>query len=155
MSNARKTLVIGIGNPLRGDDGVGPMIANQIAWQQLPGVEAITVHQLVPELAEKLSQFPIVILIDALQCTNLDAPVLRRIAGEAPASQFSHQLSPTQLLEMAKTVSGRAPDAWLLTVPVSHLDVGEKLSGVAITNSQLAIRMIQSVASRQQHSDIC
>jgi hydrogenase maturation protease len=154
MSKARTILVIGIGNSLRGDDGVGPMIANHIARLRLPGVEAITAHQLVPELAEKLNQFSIVIFLDAVPSMN-DAPVFRRIAGEALVSQFSHQLSPTQLLKMAKTISGRTPDAWLLKVPVLQFEVGEELSRFAIANSQIAINMIQSLESRQLLSDIC
>ena len=40
-------LVIGIGNPLRGDDGVGALLAEQAGGR--------SVHQLTPELAAELA----------------------------------------------------------------------------------------------------
>ena len=39
-------LVIGYGNTLRSDDGVGPHIAQEVAAQGWPSVCSITVHQL-------------------------------------------------------------------------------------------------------------
>ena len=43
-------LVIGYGNELRGDDGLGPYIAARVEEQCLPHVRTLTVHQLTPEL---------------------------------------------------------------------------------------------------------
>jgi len=146
MSNSHSTLVVGIGNPLRGDDGVGPSIANRIAALRLPGVEAITVHQLLPELAARLPQYSTVIFIDAIPCANpKTGAALRRISGEGGPKRFSHQLAPTQLLEMAKTISVRVPDAWLLTISVSSFDICDNLSSVAIANSQLGINKVLSI----------
>ena len=46
-------LVIGYGNELRGDDGVGPRVARELSPRLGVsfGVSAIDVHQLMPELA--------------------------------------------------------------------------------------------------------
>ena len=35
------TLVIGVGNPDRGDDGVGPAVASRVAALGLPGVRVV------------------------------------------------------------------------------------------------------------------
>ena len=35
-------LVVGIGNPFRGDDGVGPLVASRVARLGLPGVQVVT-----------------------------------------------------------------------------------------------------------------
>ena len=40
-----RLLVIGYGNELRGDDGVGPWVARSVADWQVAGVEAVAVHQ--------------------------------------------------------------------------------------------------------------
>ena len=47
----KKTLVIGYGNTLRSDDGVGVWIAGQLAVLHLPNVDVRTCHQLFPELS--------------------------------------------------------------------------------------------------------
>jgi len=56
----RKRLVIGIGNPLRGDDGVGTWLAEQAAVltaAEPDGPVAVrSVQQLTPELAEELGR---------------------------------------------------------------------------------------------------
>ena len=41
-----KTLVIGYGNESRRDDGIGRYVVEQLAKQDLPGVELQTAHQL-------------------------------------------------------------------------------------------------------------
>jgi hydrogenase maturation protease len=59
------TLVIGYGNSLRGDDGVGPLVAEQVAEWNLPDVRSLSVHQLTPELASEMALAKTVIFIDA------------------------------------------------------------------------------------------
>ena len=45
-------LVIGIGNQLRKDDGIGPALVESLAERD--GVESCIVHQLTPELAMRV-----------------------------------------------------------------------------------------------------
>nr|MDQ2730551.1 hydrogenase maturation protease [Armatimonadota bacterium] len=59
-------LVIGYGNPLRRDDGLGPMAAQRLAALADPlRVQVLTPYQLSPELAEPISQARFVLFIDA------------------------------------------------------------------------------------------
>lgn len=151
MANSRTTLVVGIGNPLRGDDGVGPWISDEIEAMRLPGVETIAVHQLLPELAPRLAEFSSVILVDAVQCENRDdAPQLLRVAPERMSNHFSHLLTPARLLELSKPRSGEPPEIWLLSIPVSQFELGQNLSNVAIVNSCLALQLIQSVTGESR-----
>ena len=63
-------LVIGYGNTLRGDDGVGPRVAEAIHQLALPGVRALVCPMLTPELADPISRAHTVIFVDAA----VDAP---------------------------------------------------------------------------------
>ena len=56
-------LIVGYGNPLRGDDGVGQAVAQAFAEED--GVDALACHQLTPELAERFAAAARVVLIDA------------------------------------------------------------------------------------------
>ena len=48
----RRVLIIGYGNPLRADDGVGWQAARRLAeLRQDEFVETLALHQLTPELA--------------------------------------------------------------------------------------------------------
>ncbi len=67
-SAARGVLVIGYGNTLRGDDGVGQLVAVAVSKWQLPGVIALERHQLTAELAEPLSRAAIAIFVDSQAC---------------------------------------------------------------------------------------
>ena len=61
----QKILVIGYGNPLRGDDGFGSLAASYVKERQIPGVEVIVSHQLNPEHAALLPESSHAIFLDA------------------------------------------------------------------------------------------
>ena len=77
-------LVIGYGNTLRGDDGIGPAVAGEIDRLAVPGVRVIVVHQLTPELAADLAACRRAVFIDAattgeaVAVAHLSAPSLAR-----------------------------------------------------------------------------
>ena len=54
-------IVIGIGNELRGDDGIGPRVVDAIPVRA--ELETMTVHQLVPELADRIRTARCVLLM--------------------------------------------------------------------------------------------
>ncbi|EAV45491.1 Ni,Fe-hydrogenase maturation factor [Stappia aggregata IAM 12614] len=58
-------LLIGYGNPGRGDDGLGPALSEAIAARSLPGLEVDTDYQLVAEHALAVSSHDVVIFADA------------------------------------------------------------------------------------------
>jgi hydrogenase maturation protease len=136
------TLVIGYGNTLRGDDGVGPRVAEAVAALGLPGVRTLVCPQLSPEHAEPVARARLVIFVDAA----VDAPreVQRRHLEPADTTQLmAHAADPRTLLALARDVFGRAPEAWLLTIPVETLAFGETLSPAARRGLEAAVREIQ------------
>jgi hydrogenase maturation protease len=145
-------LVIGYGNPLRGDDGVGWRVAAAVA-AALPGgaAEVLTVHQLTPELAEPISRAERVIFIDAaaegeagaVSCFALED------AGRQPALQGSHLTTPDALLGMAAELFGRCPPAHMVTVVGESFELSESLSPVVEAAAIEAIaRVLELVTSR-------
>ncbi len=124
------TLIVGYGNPLRGDDGVGQAVARAFADEAaVDGVEAVACRLLTPELAERFAAAARVILIDA--AAGLEAgrvSVIPLQAGQAPSSSLGHHVDPRELLRMAQRLYGRSPEAYLVTVAASSLELGEGLS---------------------------
>jgi hydrogenase maturation protease len=115
----RNRLVIGIGNPLRGDDGVGALLAEPVGGRN--------VQQLTPELAAELAELEAVVFIDAWLAPVGAAPQLTVITPAAGAAE-SHRLEPAQLLAISQALYGRSPQAHLLRVPAYGFDHGTALS---------------------------
>src|SRR5437762_2384590 len=105
-------LVIGYGNTLRCDDGAGIKAAEAVAALNLPGVSVITRHQLVPELAEPISQAHAVVFVDANAKAAADSPQFSEIQPEDSGQIFDHAANPRSLLGLTRRLFGLAPQAW-------------------------------------------
>lgn len=135
-----KILVIGFGNPLRGDDGAGWYAAEQLAKvNDCDDVEILTRHQLTPELAEPISRAARIIFIDASANETSGKISCQWIKPEARTStSFSHYCDPSSLLTIANQLYGRHPDAVLLTIAGESFDHNENLSP-AVMNKMPAL----------------
>lgn len=125
-------LILAYGNPLRGDDGIAQLAAEQLSGKfDASKVEVLCTHQLTLEMAEKISWADAVIFLDAsedgepgeVRCNPLVEP-----CGEV---QFSHQLSPVAVLALAKQLYGASPQAYCVTLTGECFDHGDTLSSVA------------------------
>ena len=137
--------MIGYGNTLRRDDGVGPKVAEAVADLALPGVRTLACPLLTPELAEAVSQARAVIFVDAA----VDAPrevQVRKLAPSESSQVMAHAASPPTMLALARDVFGHAPEAWLITIPVEDLGIGEELSPFARRGLEVAIQETKRLA---------
>jgi hydrogenase maturation protease len=146
MTRNTKLLVIGYGNTLRADDGVGPRVANAVAEMNLPGVSTLACQQLSPEHAAPISQADQVIFVDA----SVDAPrevQFRDLEPGETTQLMAHAADPCTMLALAIEVFGHAPRAWWLTIPAEKLEFGESLSLQAEQGMEEAIKRIEAVVS--------
>jgi hydrogenase maturation protease len=124
-----RVLIIGYGNPLRSDDGLGWYAAVQLFRSSASrDVEVLPCHQLTPDLAEPISHADTVVFLDS---THEGKPGELRCAEIEPAegsASFSHHLSPQLVLGIARDLYGAFPRAWLLTVCGRYFEAGETLS---------------------------
>ena len=142
-------LIIGYGSTLRGDDGVGPLVVELIDDGHWPGVETLARHQLTPELAEPISRAGGVVFVDA---TLEDTGGAVRLKGikPAPAHQVMvHTASPATLLHLARSVFGQCPPAWMVSIPVSEMGIGEQLSPLAERGASEAVSRIKKLVQRK------
>ena len=124
-----RTLIIGYGNILRGDDALGWRAAEQIAASQASSnVEVQLHHQLAPELAQSLSEVDLAIFIDA-GCQGTPGQVCcQRVEPSDASSGFTHHFNPGVLLAMARHLFGRCPRAFIVSVVGESFACGETLS---------------------------
>lgn len=138
-------LVIGYGNEQRGDDAVGPRIAQAVATWALPDVQAIDTHQLTPELAQTLAEVGAVIFVDAARNVGQGEFAMQAINLTAALELGGHGGDPRALLGLAEQLYKRSPRAWWLTIPASGFDFGAGLSTDTCRGMLIALRYLRDV----------
>lgn len=142
-----KTVVIGYGNTLRRDDGVGYRAAEAVMDWQIPNVEAWPCHQLTPDLAALLAECDRAIFVDAALPQNPHHPlVLMRLDRRPAVARFTgHHSHPADLLTLTQQIYGPCPSAYALLLPSWDMGYGEDLSAIAQAGLSQGLRLIQAV----------
>ncbi|MGG6293949.1 hydrogenase maturation protease [Leptolyngbya sp. AN02str] len=143
-----RIVVIGYGNLLRCDDGVGQYIATQMMQRNKVSikavVDAIALHQLTPELVETLATVDLAIFVDAyLAHSELDEVRVESVAIAPAGLATGHWCEPSVLLAMTQALHHYAPNAYWVTVPGVNFEFGEHLSLVAHRGITAAIHQIE------------
>ena len=144
------TLILGYGNPLRGDDGIGWVAAEQLAKKfSDPGICVLARQQLTPELAADAAQVERLVLIDATQDGIAGKVGVEKIApSESTESAFTHQLKPGELLACAHELYGRAPETWLVSVAGASFECSDKLSAPVAAALPAVLSRVEEIALR-------
>jgi hydrogenase maturation protease len=132
--DAMNILVVGVGNVLMGDDGIGVRAVHEIANRfQLPeGVEVLDGGTSGLELLSYFSGREHVIIVDAVS-SGLPPGTVVRIEGEDVPAKFMTKISPHQLglsdVLAAATITGKLPPKMvLLGVEPKRVEVGLGIS---------------------------
>ena len=127
---AAGVLIVGYGNPLRSDDGVGWHAARLLATDpRLDRARVLACHQLAPELAEDLSRASLVVLVDAAAEGDPGSVSVRRIGSPPPTPiTWSHHLTPETLAGLADALYGAVPPVVLVSVAGASFADGDGLS---------------------------
>lgn len=143
----RPILLLAVGNPSRGDDALGPRLADLAEAANLPGVEVIVDFQLQVEHALDLVGRERVIFVDAGAGTEPPF-VFRRVQPAADFLHTSHALSPEAVLATYVRVQGEPPpESWLLCIRGERFELGEGLSQAAAAHFEAAWQTLQFIVA--------
>lgn len=154
-------LVIGIGNPLRGDDALGWQAARQLAHglgsaaetqfvedyrcvSADGAVEIMTCQQMTMDLVEPVHTADKVIFIDASVKGEPGALGCQRVAPETPQNLISHQFDAPTLLAAVKALYGVCPEAVVFSVTAGSFDYTEELSAPVAAALPELVRQVQA-----------
>lgn len=141
--NQRDILIIGYGNEIRGDDGAGLRVAEAIEALHLPRVRVVACHQLMPDLAEPLSEAGAVFFADAKPAAEGAAIEVFPVLPETKGGFSLHRGSPAGLLALAQALYGRCPPAWCVAIPAVDFNLRETLTDTACRGVAAAVAAIQ------------
>jgi len=158
-----KKLVIGFGNIYRRDDAVAFVVLNAIrehfgrpllasdedGYDDLGHeIDTLFLHQLVPELAELISGYDLVIFIDAHVGAIPESIREEQLEICFKPGTVFHQLLPSTVLSMTQEIYGHCPAGVLLSIKGHDFDFGEELSPeTAALVPQATSRVLELLAS--------
>lgn len=100
-------------------------VAEQVARLR-PLADVVAVHQLVPEIAERMAEADVAVFVDA-SATAAELTLSDVVAD--PTSTSTHVGSPGALLALCEALYGRRPErVVLLEIPGREFGFGETLS---------------------------
>jgi hydrogenase maturation protease len=151
---AAGVLVVGYGNSLRGDDGIGWHAAGLLATDpRLAGVRVLARHQLVPELAEDVSRASLVVLVDAAAEGGPGSLSVRRVQPRPPTlATWSHHLDPETLAGLAEALYGSAPPIVLVSVAAGSMAAGDRLSDALERALPEVVEVVAAVVTGRHRS---
>lgn len=136
-------LVLGVGNPSRGDDALGPLFIERLtellASELGSGaVELLTDFQLQIEHALDVAGRSRVVFVDA--SVSVAPPfAFRQIAARRDGSHTTHSLSPEAVLDAHGRIAGTPPEAWVLAIRGERFELGEPLTARAEAHLHAAL----------------
>jgi hydrogenase maturation protease len=158
MTTRVKTIILGFGNPDRGDDGV--------AWHVLAGIanrfgqplsnenmEAGSVRlsdhthlwfnlQLIPEVAEELAEYQQAIFIDAHTAEIKEEIMILKIEPEFQNSPFTHHLTAATCLSLSQTLYNKHPESILVSIRGYNFGFSHTLSQKTMKLAEKAVELI-------------
>jgi hydrogenase maturation protease len=138
------TLLIAIGNPLRGDDGAAHEVLRRIAPRD--GLVTLSVHQLTPELAPEVARAERVFFIDA-DVEAESAAIAPVSTASLRTTALAHSLTPGEIVVLAQRLFGFEGTAYLCSIPVSTFE-GEDLSAEALAGITGAVTLLETTVGR-------
>ncbi|HUJ97821.1 MAG TPA: hydrogenase maturation protease [Stellaceae bacterium] len=158
MTAPHKILVIGAGNPDRGDDGIGAMVARRLA-QLLPAdIAVLTRSGDMLSLIDDWAAFDAVFSVDAAATIGAPGRVHRidLTAGALPreiALTSSHAFGLAEAIELAQALRLALPRIIVYAVEGHCFDAGAAMTPeVAAAAGVVADRIIAEIATLRQEA---
>lgn len=145
----RKALVIGYGNTLRSDDGVGVWIADHLADLHLPDVDVKTCHQLSPELAADFGPYDTVIIVDA-SADGEPISVRKNIPPPEHFPSSNHNVTPELLQQIAREMFAIQVNLSVYTVRGETFEFGTTLSAPVKERAMQTIALVTALLAGPQ-----
>lgn len=147
MYATEDSLVVGWGNALRGDDGVGCQVVERLEAEAPAGVRFEVLHQAGPELAAEMAHVARVVFVDA--SVDVDAVTVRKVlpADRDDDGGLGHAISPETLSRLTRLLYAAEPDVWAVHIPVKQFEFGCGLSAETLALSDQALRVVRDLAT--------
>jgi hydrogenase maturation protease len=147
-----RCLILACGNTLRGDDGVGPFLAEwaERRFADRAEVRVIARQQWTPELAEEIAVAASVLFIDCSIQSAAGSVEVFPVEPAAPAQGLAtHHTGAAELLDLGRELFDSLPRcALLLTIGAGSTELGEEFSDAVKAAIPEACRLLEETVMR-------
>lgn len=137
MKKSDKTIVLGIGNNGRQDDGLGWMFLDFLD-EQNSGIDIEYRYQLQIEDADLISNYDRVIFVDATKEDTDEGFYLKPCLPSEEYSFSTHALNPETILYLSKKLYNHNPDASIFAIQGYDWELKIGLSNKGYSNLEKA-----------------
>jgi len=116
MKKLDKTLIIGIGNNTRQDDGLGWCFLDKLTEEGFNEDNLLYKYQLMIEDAELIGEYETVIFVDANKTTNDNGFAIERMYPAEKVAFSTHAVPPNQILNLCATIYNKKPKAYVIKI---------------------------------------
>ena len=140
-------VVIGVGNPFRRDDGIGPAVAAAIGELHRPGVRVLACAGEMTQIMDAWAGARVAVVVDAaiggspgeIRCCGLD-----EFVDATPFS--SHELSLRNTFELAHALDRAPGSVTVVTIGIADAGHGEGLSAPVAAALDRAVQVVLRIA---------
>lgn len=126
-----RILVVGVGNTIMGDDGLGVRALSELKAKGLPDyVDTVEAGTALLDALPDLDKYDKVILIDAVAADGQSVCVLRNpLSAELPEQGLSlHEMGIQEALRVHLLVDGKLPEIVVMGLSPQRVEMGTELS---------------------------
>jgi len=137
--------VIGYGNFLRRDDGIGHYIIGRVekAVKHIKTIHTLALHQMDPALVEELQHARVIIFVDATMDLLENGWKWVKITTEYRGPyHVTHRFDPSFFLGLIYQLYEKYPETWLVTVQGDNFEFRE---GLTVQAEQRACRAASEI----------
>ncbi len=134
MKKLDKTLIVGIGNNTRQDDGLGWCFIEALEKDGFNEDHLMCKYQMMVEDAEIIAEFDTVIFVDASKSAIENGNEVYEIQASEQVNFSTHEVPPNQILNLCKTYYNKTPKAYMIAIQGYKWDFKIELSEQAQLN---------------------
>ncbi|WP_298370527.1 hydrogenase maturation protease [uncultured Lutibacter sp.] len=134
MKELDNILIIGIGNNTRQDDGLGWRFLELLEKEGFNTSNIVYKYQLMVEDAELIGDYKTVVFVDACKTELKNGFKFEKIFPSKHVSFSTHNVPPTQILNLCETFYNKKPKAYMLAVQGYLWDIEIGISKKASRN---------------------
>jgi hydrogenase maturation protease len=143
------SLIIGIGNPLRSDDGLAWAVTEQLSLDCNTTCDIHNVYQLTPELAQSMAVVNLVVMIDANHTGEPGELRIYTLSSSAqPGAIGTHYTTPEELAALTAIVYGQCPPVVVVTMAGANFSIGEQFSTIIVQRIPLICDAVRQLCAK-------
>jgi hydrogenase maturation protease len=151
-NNLRKTLLVGVGNEYRSDDGVGLVVARKIHEKLIPSVTVKEESGEGAALMESWQGFQNVIIVDAVSSGAIPGTIFRIDANKETVSikffhYSTHAFSVAEAVELARTMNVLPLKLVVYGIEGNNFSAG---TAISLFVQQAADKIIKQIVKEMQ-----